>query len=45
MDILIKTISQDDIVYLFMDRKCTQGKPYYVYTTEGANKYKIFNVL
>jgi hypothetical protein len=39
MDCLIKTMSQDDSVYLFMDKKRTQGKPYYVYMTAGANKF------
>ena len=36
---LIKTMPQDDPVYQFMDRKRTQGKPYYVYMTAGANKF------
>ena len=39
MDVLIKTMPQDDPVYQFMDRKRTQGKPYYVYMTAGANKF------
>jgi hypothetical protein len=39
MDCLIKTMPQDDSVYLFMDKKRTQGKPYYVYMTAGANKF------
>ena len=39
MDCLIKTMPQDDPVYLFMDKKRTQGKPYYVYMTAGANKF------
>ena len=38
MDVLIKT-KPDDAVYLFMDKKRTQGKPYYVYMTAGANKF------
>lgn len=38
MDALIKT-KPDDPVYLFMDKKRTEGKPYYVYTTAGANKF------
>lgn len=38
MDVLIKTKS-DDAVYLFMDKKCSQSKPYYVYITAGANKF------
>ena len=39
MDALIKTKPQDDPVYLFMDKKRAQGKPYYVYMTAGANKF------
>ena len=39
MDVLIKTMPQDDPVYQCMDRKRTQGKPYYVYMTAGANKF------
>ena len=39
MDVLIKTMPQDDPVYQFMSRKRTQGKPYYVYMTAGANKF------
>ncbi len=38
MDILIKT-KTDDPVYLFMDKKRAEGKPYYVYMTAGANKF------
>ena len=34
MDILIKT-KPDDPVYLFMDKKRAEGKPYSVYTTAG----------
>lgn len=39
MDCLIKTKPLGDSVYLFMDKKHTQGKPYYVYITAGANKF------
>lgn len=39
MDCLIKTKPQEDPVYLFMDKKRAQGKPYYVYMTAGANKF------
>lgn len=39
MDYLIKTMSQDDPMYLFMNKKRAQGKPYYVYMTAGANKF------
>ena len=38
MDILIKT-KPDDAVYGFMDKKRSEGKPYYVYMTAGANKF------
>ena len=39
MDVLIKTMPQDDPVYKFIDKKRAQGKPYYVYMTAGANKF------
>ncbi len=39
MEILIKTSPQDDPVYKFIDKKRSQGKPYYVYMTAGANKF------
>jgi transposase len=39
MDVLIQTMPQDDDVYLFMDKKRSQGKPYFVYMTAGANKF------
>ncbi len=39
MDVLIKTMPPDDPVYLFMDKKRSEGKPYYVYMTAGANKF------
>lgn len=39
MDVLIQTKPQSDPVYLFMDKKRAQGKPYYVYMTAGANKF------
>ncbi len=39
MDVLIKTHPQDDPVYQFLDKKRSQGKPYYVYMTAGANKF------
>ncbi len=38
MDILIKT-KPDVAVYRFMDKKRSEGKPYYVYMTAGANKF------
>ncbi len=39
MDCLLKTQPEDDLVYCFMDRKRTEGKPYLVYMTAGANKF------
>jgi len=39
MDCLIKTAPADDPVYAFMDKKRSEGKPYYVYMTAGANKF------
>ena len=39
MDVLIKTAPIDDPVYQFLDKKRSQGKPYYVYMTAGANKF------
>lgn len=39
MDVLIKTMPENDPVYQFIDKKRAQGKPYYVYMTAGANKF------
>ena len=39
MDVLIKKAPPDDSVFCFMDKKRTEGKPYYVYMTAGANKF------
>ena len=39
MDSLIKTAPTGDPVYDFMDKKRSQGKPYYVYMTAGMNKF------
>ncbi len=39
MDCLIQTKPQDDPVYLFMDKKRAEGRPYLVYMTAGANKF------
>lgn len=39
MDVLLKTKPQDAPVYLFLNKKRIQGKPYYVYMTAGANKF------
>ena len=39
MNGLIKRSPIDDPVYAFMDKKRSEGKPYYVYMTAGANKF------
>ena len=39
MDCLLKTMPADDPVYRFMDKKRSEGKPYLVYMTAGANKF------
>lgn len=39
MDTLIKNAPPDDLVFCFMDKKRSEGKPYYVYMTAGANKF------
>jgi transposase len=39
MDILLRNSPAEDPVYQFLDRKRSEGKPYYVYMTAGANKF------
>ena len=39
MEGLIKRSPIDDPVYTFMDKKRSEGKPYLVYMTAGANKF------
>ena len=39
MDSLLKSSPVGDPVYDFMDKKRSQGKPYYVYMTAGMNKF------
>jgi transposase len=39
MDVLVKNAPLDDAVFQFIDKKRTEGKPYYVYMTAGANKF------
>ena len=39
MDCLLKTKPVDDPVYQFLDKKRSEGKPYHVYMTAGANKF------
>lgn len=38
MSVLLQTKS-DDAVYYFLDKKRSEGKPYHVYMTAGANKF------
>ena len=35
MTILLQLQPPDDPVYHFLDKKCSEGKPYYVYMTAG----------
>lgn len=39
MDVLIQNHPENNPVYKFMAKKRGEGKPYYVYTTAGANKF------
>lgn len=39
MTIYLRLAPQDEPVYQFLDKKCSEGKPYYVYMTAGANKF------
>ena len=39
MTALIQNMPQDDPVFQFLDRKRSEGKPYFVYMTAGANKF------
>ena len=39
MRTLLQNAPEDDPVYRFLDKKRSQGKPYYVYMTAGANKF------
>lgn len=39
IETLIKKSPPDDPVFLFIDKKRAEGKPYYVYMTAGANKF------
>ena len=44
MSTLIQKMPSDDPVYKFLDKKRSEGKPYYVYMTAGANKFlRIYN--
>lgn len=39
MYVLIKTTPQDNSVYLFINKKHTESKPYYVHMTASDNKF------
>lgn len=39
MDVYIQKSPLDDPIYQFLNRKRSEGKPYYVYMTAGANKF------
>jgi len=39
MTVLLQKAPTHEHIYQFLDRKRTEGKPYYVYMTAGANKF------
>jgi len=39
MTTLLQNAPEEDPVYRFLDKKRSEGKPYYVYMTAGANKF------
>jgi len=39
MDVYLKTSPEEEPVYQFLNKKRSEGKPYYVYMTAGANKF------
>lgn len=39
MDILLRKSPAEEPVYQFLDKKRSEGKPYFVYMTAGANKF------
>ena len=39
MDVMIQKQPQDEPVYQFLDKKRSEGKPYYVYMTAGMTKF------
>lgn len=39
MEVYLKRSPADEPVYQFLDRKRSEGKPFYVYMTAGANKF------
>ena len=39
MSVILQNEPEDEPVYQFLDKKRSEGKPYYVYMTAGANKF------
>ncbi|EGB18192.1 hypothetical protein HMPREF9475_02658 [[Clostridium] symbiosum WAL-14673] len=39
MTTLLQNAPENEPVYQFLNRKRSEGKPYYVYMTAGANKF------
>ena len=39
INVILQNAPADEPVYQFLDRKRTEGKPYYVYMTAGANRF------
>lgn len=39
MSIYLKCAPQEDPIFQFLDRKRSEGKPFYIYMTAGANKF------
>ena len=39
MSTILQNAPEDEPVYQFLDKKRSEGKPYYVYMTAGANKF------
>ena len=39
MTVYLRLSPADEAVYQFLDKNRSEGKPYYVYTTAGANKF------
>lgn len=39
MDILLRKSPAEEPIYQFLDKKRSEGKPYFVYMTAGANKF------
>ena len=39
MTVLLQNAPQNDPVFQFLDKKCAESKPYYVYMTAGCNKF------